>query len=88
MQKQILSRNEVLELLQQHQAEFGASGVHTIGVFGSVARNQATSQSDVDILVDFNRPIGLFDFIRLQMRLEEILGMTVDLVQRGAFVKK
>ena len=88
MQTQVLSRQNVIALLQQHKPEFEAFGVQSIGVFGSVARNQATSKSDVDILVDFNRPIGLFDFIRLQMRLEEILGVSVDLVQQGAVRKE
>jgi predicted nucleotidyltransferase len=56
--------------------------VARLAVFGSVARNEATAASDVDILVEF-RPdarIGLFEFARLRRDLSEILGCEVDLV--------
>ncbi len=41
--------------------------------------------SDVDLLVEFDRPVGLFDYFRVQHRLEEMLGVDkVDLIQPGA----
>lgn len=48
-------------------------------MFGSVARDVALPDSDVDLLVQFNRPVGLFGLIGLQNRLEEILSYKVDL---------
>ncbi|MBA4384710.1 MAG: nucleotidyltransferase [Anaerolinea sp.] len=54
-------------------------GVSSLFLFGSVARNEATPQSDVDLLVEFEKPIGLFDFIGLQQNLESVLGCKVDL---------
>ena len=56
----------------------------SLDLFGSVARDEASADSDVDLLVEFDRPIGLFHFFRVQQRLEEILGAPVDLVMRDA----
>ncbi len=54
-----------------------------IGVFGSYSRGEAHSESDVDILVEFSRPVG-FEAADLAMELEEILGENVDLVSKKA----
>ena len=51
-----------------------------MSLFGSVERGEATEQSDVDLLVEFSGPIGLFGFVRLQRVLAGILGRKVDLV--------
>lgn len=59
-------------------------GIRSLDIFGSVARGEAASGSDVDLLVEFDRPIGLFHFFRVQRRLEQILGCRVDLVMRDA----
>jgi len=48
-------------------------------LFGSTARDEAGKDSDVDLLVEFERPIGLFKFVELQQRLEDLLGCKVDL---------
>jgi uncharacterized protein len=53
-------------------------------VFGSVARDEARTDSDVDVLVEFSRPTGLIGFNRIQIRLEQILGTRVDLTTRAA----
>ena len=58
--------------------------VKKIGLFGSAARGDDNKDSDVDILVDFDAPIGFFDFIRLEKFLSEILGKKVDLVSKEA----
>lgn len=52
-------------------------------IFGSVARGEATPQSDVDLLVKFRRPIGLLRRIEFQERAEKILGHPVDLATEG-----
>ena len=56
--------------------------VKEIGIFGSVARGDQKPDSDVDILVDFESPIGIFDFIRLEDYLSKLLGSKVDLVTK------
>ena len=48
-------------------------------VFGSVVRDEARTDSDVDLLVEFDCPVGLFTFVRLKRYLEEILESSVDL---------
>jgi len=59
-------------------------GVTRIGVFGSHVRNEQQDGSDVDILVDFENPVGFFAFLDLEERLERLLGARVDLVTRKA----
>lgn len=58
-------------------------GVRRIGVFGSVARGEEDADSDVDVLVELEEPIG-WELVDLQDRLEEVLGRRVDLVTVGA----
>jgi|SRR3989344_2922273 len=58
--------------------------VKEMGIFGSAARGEQKKGSDIDILVDFSRSIGLFDFIRLERFLSQILKKRVDLVTREA----
>ena len=53
-------------------------GVASLLLFGSVARGEATPQSDVDLLVEFNRPVGYFGLFALQDYLEHLLGCPVD----------
>lgn len=71
-------------ILSQHDAELQQYQVASLAVFGSVARGESGPASDVDLLVEFRRPIGLFHFVRLQRRLSELLGARVDLVEPEA----
>lgn len=52
--------------------------VKTIGVFGSYARGEQTENSDIDILVEFSKPVGL-EFIDLKAHLEKLYGKQIDL---------
>lgn len=74
---------KVLEILHQHASELRRHHVKSISVFGSVARGEARPDSDVDILVEFDRRVGLFAFVGLKLHLESILGRPVDLVTPG-----
>jgi predicted nucleotidyltransferase len=77
--------DEIRQKLAAHQAELKEMGVTSLALFGSAVRGEATASSDVDLLVEFDRPVDLFHFFTLQHRLEEILGVEkVDLVQPGA----
>jgi len=69
-----------LEILRRHQAELREAGVKSLKLFGSVVRDEARPESDIDILVEFSRPIGLLAFVRIKQRLAELLGRPVDLV--------
>ena len=79
-----MTPDRVREILSAARAELGELGVRSLDLFGSVARDEASADSDVDLLVEFERPIGLFHFFRVQRRLEELLGARVDLVMRDA----
>jgi predicted nucleotidyltransferase len=54
--------------------------VRSLAIFGSYARGDQQATSDVDLLVEFEKPIGGFAFIELADQLEELLGMKVDLL--------
>jgi len=51
-----------------------------VGIFGSYARVEQTSNSDLDILIDFNKSVNLIELIGLEQELSELLGIKVDLV--------
>ena len=66
-------KKEVIRILQQ-------ADVKRAGLFGSFARGEATSQSDLDLLVEFQDEKTLLDLIGLKHRLEQMLGIKVDVV--------
>ncbi len=75
-----MRRDDVLRILKQKDAEMAQRfGVKSLLLFGSVAREEATPGSDVDLLVEFNRPVGYFGLFALQDYLEDLLGCSVDL---------
>ena len=74
-----MRKQDVLVVLTNHQSTLKTFGVKSLILFGSVARDEARTDSDVDLLVEFERPIGLFAFVRLKRYLEEILDSSVDL---------
>jgi len=59
-------------------------GVRKVGLFGSYSRGEAGEESDIDLLVEFERPIGFFGFIGLEEYLKERLGAKVELVTEEA----
>lgn len=76
--------SEVTRILKTHQKELSSLGVKSLSIFGSVARGEETSASDVDLLIELARPMGLFGFVRIKNHLESLLGITVDLVTPDA----
>ncbi len=76
--------NNISQILHKHQADLDQFAVKSLAVFGSVARGEAKETSDIDLLVEFNRPIGLFEFIRLKNYLENLIDYKVDLVTPDA----
>ena len=75
-----MKRSKVISILNKHrQVLSDRYGVKSLALFGSVARDEATPASDVDLLVDFDRSVGLFGLFALQDYLETILGRPVDL---------
>ena len=77
---ELLTIKQILENLKPELSE--RFHVSSIGIFGSVARNEMRSDSDVDIIVDFDQPIGI-GFIDLANFLEKQVNRSVDLVSRN-----
>jgi predicted nucleotidyltransferase len=77
-------REDILTALRNSRTLLDAFGVARLSLFGSFARDEGREDSDVDLLVEFSRPIGLFEFVRLQRQLGELVGHRVDLVTPAA----
>jgi uncharacterized protein len=75
-----MNRDQVKEIIETSQRELADTfGVKHLYLFGSVARDEQKISSDVDFLVEFARPTGLFGLLKLQEFLEKQLGCKVDL---------
>jgi predicted nucleotidyltransferase len=78
-----LTRDAVLYRLRKSYPDLSRQfGVRRIGLFGSFARETANEASDVDLIIDFERPIGL-EFVELVDYLEALLGRRVDVLTRA-----
>ena len=78
-------RQDILSTLVGLKAELtDRFSVKEIGLFGSVARGEETPQSDIDLLVAFDKPVSLITLLRLESFLSEKLGRKVDLVTRDS----
>ena len=75
---------EVLDTLRTHESELRRLGVSHAAVFGSVARGEARADSDIDVLVELDQdlPIGIFEYARLKIYINEILDGAGDVVNR------
>ncbi len=75
-----MTRDDVLRLLRTHKATLAQRyGVTRLALFGSFARNQATDDSDIDILVQFDRSPDWQRYFGAQGYLEDLLGRPVDM---------
>jgi len=74
----------VLARIREHHDTLKRLGVKSLALFGSAARGEAGPESDVDLLVEFSEPVGLFEFVRVKRALEKILQCDVDLVTPDA----
>ena len=82
--KSKLSREDVLELLRSHKGVLRERfGVTEISLFGSFARDEATEDSDVDVVVEFDEIPSWHVFFGAQRYIEDISGRSVDLVRPG-----
>jgi hypothetical protein len=75
-----MNREQVIRVLSARSVELTQKhGVRSLFLFGSASRGEAGPESDVDLLVEFDRPVGYFGLFALQDYLESILGCKVDL---------
>ena len=80
-----MQRAEVIELLKQHEAELKQLGVEHRYLFGSTARGDARSDSDVDLFFDYEKgKFGLFQLMDVKKRTSGILGRQADIMTRDS----
>ncbi len=72
----------IVAALRAHEAELRRAGIRSLSLFGSVARGDADTASDVDLAVEFDPAVrmDLFRLTALERRIAEILGRRVDLL--------
>ncbi|MBP7120825.1 MAG: nucleotidyltransferase family protein [Methanolinea sp.] len=83
----IQSVEDIQHILRQHIPALSEKyGIQSLELFGSYVRGEQKRGSDIDILVEFhpNRSLTLFTFVRLEQELSDLLGMKVDLVEKGS----
>jgi uncharacterized protein len=78
--------DQVLETLRAFRPQAREAGVELVGVVGSVARGEATSESDVDVVFDVMGRLDYFQLGGLQQDLQDAVGRKVDLVDRAMMV--
>ena len=79
-----MTRDDALRVLGEHRAELEQLGVKSLALFGSLVRNEAGPESDVDLLVEFEGRATFDRYMELKSLLEEALGRRVDLVTQRA----
>ncbi len=83
-----MSLDEIVQTLRTHRDDLRSMHVRSLAVFGSVARGEDLPGSDVDLLVEFDRPVGLLHFVEVKQRIQDLLGTEVDLVTRAALKRQ
>jgi len=80
-----VNRDEVIQALREHREEMKQRfGVKMLALFGSMGCGEATTESDIDILVEFEKPPGFDGYMDLKAYLEKLLERRVDLVMKTA----
>lgn len=80
-----MNRADVIRLLKRHEAELKKLGVEHLFLFGSVARDDAKDNSDIDLFFDHARgQLGLYELMDVKERAREILGRRTDIMTRAS----
>lgn len=81
-----MTKQEAIKILERNKSRLKDFRVISLSLFGSVARDEAVTGSDIDILVEFdkNASIGLFEMVRLKSYLSKLLNADADLVTPDA----
>ena len=80
----------MLAALKEHESELKAAGITRLALFGSVARGEATSESDVDLMAEFDpeKQFSILEMVHLENRLTDILGTQVELTSARAMKER
>ena len=80
-----MNRTDVIIVLQRHEAELKKLGVEHLFLFGSVARDAANDDSDIDLFFDHaHGQLGLYELMDVKERTKEILGWRTDIMTRAS----
>ncbi len=80
-----MNRAEVIQVLKRHEAELKKLGVEHLFLFGSVARDAAKDDSDIDLFFDHQKGrLGLYELMDVKERAQEILGRSTDIMTRAS----
>lgn len=79
-----MNREEIITTLRAHEQQLRQRGVLHVGLFGSVARNEASPTSDIDILIELapDARIDLFEYVSITQYLSDLLLNRVDVANR------
>jgi len=81
MNKRINSKKDVLSIIQQNRKSIKTLGVKKLGLFGSFVREEQNKNSDIDLMVEFDKGKKTFDnFMQLSFLLEDLLGKKIEWV--------
>jgi uncharacterized protein len=80
-----LDRETILDTLRAHRSELSRRGVRHAALFGSAARNETKSASDIDILIDLDpeAPVGVFEYVAISQFLADLFPGRVDVANRN-----
>jgi predicted nucleotidyltransferase len=79
----MLTKEEIRKILISHKDDLrNMYGVKEIGIFGSYIRGEQKETSDIDMLIEFERPISLLKMVSLENYLSDLLGLKVDIVPK------
>jgi uncharacterized protein len=81
-----MDKGSVIQTLRAHEPELKAAGIVHLRLFGSVARDETSANSDVDLIAEFDRSkrLTLLSMVRLENGLSDLLGVKVDLSPMNA----
>ena len=83
-----MKREEVIAQLRRHEADLKRLGVEHLYLFGSIARGDATADSDIDLFFDYEKgKLGLFELMDVKAFASNILGRTTDIMTRDSLHK-
>lgn len=80
-----MNRDKVIEIIKENKTQIEKLGAFRIGLFGSYARSENNSASDIDLIIDIKKDSHTFDnFMNITIMLEDIFGKKVDLLTRDS----
>ena len=77
-------KNDINQIIKMINPVLSRYGIHSASIVGSMAYGNDTDESDIDLVVEIDKPMSLLTFSALKIELEELLQKKVDLLERSA----